>query len=109
MAKVVVAMSGGVDSSVAAALLKGAGCEVIGVFMKFWAPPSGATWINADSNADLRGFENRCCSPEAEIRARKVAKILKIPFYVFNFEKGWLYCCWSFYEVLGAAERRHAD
>jgi len=80
-------MSGGVDSSVAAALLKGAGCEVIGVFMKFWAPPSGATRINADSNADLRGFENRCCSPEAEIRARKVAKILKIPFYVFNFEK----------------------
>ena len=92
--KVVIAMSGGLDSSVAAALLKkdfypelGRRVDVIGVFMKFWAPQSGVTRINADGNADLRGFENRCCSPESEIRARKVAKILKIPFYVFNFEK----------------------
>jgi len=75
-------MSGGLDSSVAAALLKRADFAVIGVFMKFWKPR-----INADSNADLRGYENRCCSSEAEARARKVAKILKIPFYVFNFEK----------------------
>jgi len=71
--KVVVAMSGGVDSSVAAALLKRAGFNLIGVFMKFWR--------------DAGFSENRCCSSEAEKRARKVAKILKIPFYVFNFEK----------------------
>ena len=72
--KVIVAMSGGVDSSVAAALLKRAGFNVIGVFMKFWTE-------------DIKGAINRCCSPEAEKRARKVAQILKIPFYVFNFEK----------------------
>lgn len=72
--KVIVAMSGGVDSSVAAALLKRAGFDVVGVFMKFWSE-------------DVEGAENRCCSPEAEKRARKVASILKIPFYVLNFEK----------------------
>jgi len=71
-------MSGGLDSSVAAALLKRAGFNVIGVFMKFWSEP--------EKNG-LIGAWNRCCSPEAEARARKVAKILKIPFYVFNFEK----------------------
>jgi tRNA-specific 2-thiouridylase len=87
--KVVVAMSGGVDSSVAAALLKRAGpapeqarygvnFDVIGVFMKFWKAP--------DDNGLIEGW-NRCCSPEAENRARQVAKILDIPFYVFNFEK----------------------
>jgi len=57
-------MSGGVDSSVAAALLKRAGFSATGVYMK------------------LNNF-----SSLVEKRARKVAKILKIPFYVFNFEK----------------------
>ncbi len=76
--KVIIAMSGGVDSSVAAALLKRAGFNVIGVFMKFWVVPE---------KDGIVGARNRCCSPEAEKRARKVAKILKIPFYVFNFEK----------------------
>src|SRR3989344_4346229 len=71
--KVICAMSGGVDSSVAAALLKKRGHYVIGVFMKFWKGPGQG--------------ENRCCSPDSERRARQVAKILKIPFYVFNFEK----------------------
>ena len=71
-------MSGGVDSSVAAAILKKDGLNVIGVFMKFWAEPEKNSLI---------GAWNRCCSPEAENRARKVASILDIPFYVFNFEK----------------------
>lgn len=76
--KVVVAMSGGVDSSVAAALLKRAGFDVVGVFMKFWSEPK---------KGSLEEGWNRCCSLESEIRARKVAKILKIPFYVLNFKK----------------------
>jgi len=73
--RVICAMSGGIDSSVAAALLKKAGFEVIGVFMRFW------------SENRVIGRPNECCSPEAEKRTRKVAKILKIPFYVFDFKK----------------------
>jgi tRNA-specific 2-thiouridylase len=76
--KVIVAMSGGVDSSVAAALLKKQGFDVIGVFMKFWFSPAA---VKAATNW------NRCCSLEAEARARSVARVLDIPFYVFNFEK----------------------
>ncbi len=76
-------MSGGVDSSVAAALLKEQGYDLIGVFMKFWAESQ----INRDKKTDLHRHENRCCSTETENRARKVAEILDIPFYVFNFEK----------------------
>jgi hypothetical protein len=76
--KVIVAMSGGIDSSVAAALLKKDNFDVIGVFMKFWKAP--------DKDGLVNGW-NKCCSSESEVRARKVAKILKIPFYIFNFEK----------------------
>ena len=71
--KVVVAMSGGVDSSVAAALLKRAGFNVVGIFMKFWH--------------EREGEENRCCSSESENKARAVAAKLGIPFYVFNLKK----------------------
>jgi tRNA-specific 2-thiouridylase len=66
MRKVLVLMSGGIDSSVAAALLKKEGFEVIGAFMRL---------------ADLPKFD------EAKERAKKIAKILKIPFYVFNLKK----------------------
>jgi len=71
--KVVVGMSGGVDSSVAAALLKQAGFDVIGVFMKFWK--------------DGKSSDNRCCSVESEKLARLVAKEIGVPFYVLNVEK----------------------
>ena len=70
-------MSGGIDSSVAAALLKKQGFDVIGVFMKFWSEPA-KNGICA---------KNRCCTPESEKRARTVAKKIGILFYVFNFEK----------------------
>lgn len=71
--KVVIAMSGGVDSSVAAALLKESGFQVIGIFMKFWKDGSDG--------------KNRCCSIESETRARQVCAKLDIPFYVYNLEK----------------------
>ena len=72
--RVIMAMSGGIDSSVSAALLKEKGYSVIGVFMKFWKD-KGKT------------CSNMCCSPESEKRARIVAQKLNIPFYVFNFEE----------------------
>ncbi|MBU4225010.1 MAG: tRNA 2-thiouridine(34) synthase MnmA [Chloroflexi bacterium] len=71
MTKVVVAMSGGVDSSVAAALLKEQGYAVIGMMLRLWSEPG-----KEDSN--------RCCTPDAMAQARRVAAILDIPFYVVD-------------------------
>ncbi len=94
--KIICAMSGGIDSSVAAAILKkiglisgqvryGVNFDVIGVFMRFWPPNFGQTEFTTGKSKN--NLANKCCSQEAENGARKVAKILKIPFYVFNFEK----------------------
>jgi len=77
--RVVIAMSGGVDSSVAAALLKHQDYDVVGIFMKLWAEDK------ADPTDLVR--ENICCSVEASTAARAVAEKLGIPFYVVNFEK----------------------
>jgi tRNA-specific 2-thiouridylase len=71
MTKAVVAMSGGVDSSVAAALLKEQGYEVIGMMLRLWSEPG-----KEDSN--------RCCTPDAMAQARRVAAKLEIPFYVID-------------------------
>ncbi len=71
--RVVVAMSGGVDSSVAAALLVEQGYEVIGMMMRLW------------SDDAMGGAEhNRCCTPEQMADARRIADHLGIPFYVLD-------------------------
>jgi tRNA-uridine 2-sulfurtransferase len=69
--KVVVAMSGGVDSSVAAALLKQQGYDVTGMMLRLWSEPG-------------KEESNRCCTPDAMAQARRVAAKLDIPFYVID-------------------------
>lgn len=76
MTRIVVAMSGGVDSSVAAALLVEQGFEVIGMTMQLW-----------DYGARKSGHAGRCCASEDIEDARRVAHHLKIPFYAINFQK----------------------
>ena len=75
--RIVVAMSGGVDSSVAAALLVQAGHEVIGMMMRLWSEPAG----------DLQVNHNRCCTPDQMADARRVAQQLNIPFYVLDSQE----------------------
>jgi tRNA-specific 2-thiouridylase len=69
--KVVVAMSGGVDSSVAAALLKLQGYDVTGMMLRLWSEPG-------------KEESNRCCTPDSMAQARRVAGLLDIPFYVVD-------------------------
>lgn len=80
-------MSGGVDSSVVAALLKKQGYDVVGFFMMFWSDKSDQTQNHAELYAEPRRKENRCCSEEAYEDAKRVAAKLNIPLYTFNLEK----------------------
>ncbi len=75
--KVVVGMSGGVDSSVAAYLLKEQGYEVIGVTMQIWQ----------DEEETIQQENGGCCGLSAVDDARRVADQLGIPYYVMNFKK----------------------
>lgn len=69
---IAVAMSGGVDSSVAAALLVEAGHRVFGVMLRLWS---------------RAGRPNRCCSPDDMAAARRIAAQLDIPFYAINVQE----------------------
>jgi tRNA-specific 2-thiouridylase len=75
MAKIMVAMSGGVDSSLVAALLAEAGHDVTGVTMHLW------------DGDDERLAESLCCSQEMTESARRVCAQLGIPYYVFNYQR----------------------
>jgi tRNA-specific 2-thiouridylase len=88
MSRVVLAMSGGVDSSVAACLLRESGHDVIGLFMRHAdAEPShcssGDTSLPIVSHSHKQG----CCSANDANDARRVADRLGIPFYALNFEE----------------------
>jgi tRNA-specific 2-thiouridylase len=78
-ARVVVAMSGGVDSSVAAYLLKEHGYEVIGLFMR--------TGAHGGDDTDTPAHKKGCCSAQDAGDARRVADLLDIPFYALDFEE----------------------
>jgi tRNA-uridine 2-sulfurtransferase len=82
MARIVVAMSGGVDSSVAAALLKEQGHEVIGIMLRLWSEPGAI-----EDEGVERVVQNKCCSLESVDDARRVARMLDIPFYLVNVEE----------------------
>ncbi|MCM1178783.1 MAG: tRNA 2-thiouridine(34) synthase MnmA [Clostridium sp.] len=75
--KVAIGMSGGVDSSVAAYLLKEQGYDVIGITMQIWQ----------DEDPAIQAENGGCCGLSAVDDARRVADMLKIPYYVLNFKK----------------------
>jgi tRNA-uridine 2-sulfurtransferase len=73
--RVLAAMSGGVDSSVTAALLRDDGYEVIGAMMRFWPDQKRVSTFDS------------CCSPDAAYEARRVADHLGLPFYLLDYRE----------------------
>src|SRR2546423_1830686 len=84
MSRVLLAMSGGIDSSASAVLLREAGHDVTGVFMRH-----GVKYEVASDGKPLDSARGKqgCCSLEDSYDARRVADQLSIPFYTLNFEK----------------------
>jgi tRNA-specific 2-thiouridylase len=95
MSRVVLAMSGGVDSSVAAHLLQQQGHEVIGVFMRHGSaspvadsPAGGSISSSHEAALDAKADDKQgCCSASDAEDARRVADKLDIPFYALNFDQ----------------------
>jgi tRNA-specific 2-thiouridylase len=91
MSRVVLAMSGGVDSSVAALLLRQQGYEVIGLFMRSGAETE-ATCATAGTALPILGGPGRrqgCCSSADAADARRAADKLDLPFYAVNFQESF--------------------
>ena len=92
MSRVVLAMSGGVDSSVAAHLLLEAGHEVVGVFMRHGEPTQDVCQIEDQAPVKLPvmtappGHKQGCCSASDAADARRIADRLGIPFYALNLQ-----------------------
>ena len=70
-------MSGGVDSSVAAALLQREGYEVVGITMRLWT----------EDDSEAPAHARRCCGVEDVDSARRVCQVLGVPHYVINYER----------------------
>src|SRR5258705_8118182 len=89
MARVLCAMSGGVDSSVAALLLRERGHEVLGVFLRLGPDAAAAAGGAGPAAGDGRwGSRGRgCCSVEDSRDAARVAARLGIPFYALDYER----------------------
>src|ERR1051326_5870410 len=80
--RIAVAMSGGVDSSAAAAILQEQGHDLVGFTMQLWNQRRG---ISVDEDGEP--LPSRCCSLDDVYDARRVAEELAFPFYVLNLEK----------------------
>lgn len=76
-----IGMSGGLDSSVTAALLKEQGYECVGVYLNLWADPT-----IFDSEKSKKFPQNKCCSIASLMTARSICQSLGIPFYSINLE-----------------------
>ena len=77
MATVVVAMSGGVDSSVAAAMLNDQGYDVIGVNLR----------VYSKANADAYFLNKQCCTLDSMLDAEMVCNRIGVPFYALNMDR----------------------